>query len=346
MTRTIRPEATTDHEAIRHVHQFAFCQDHEARIVNALRDEGYARVSLVAEVNGVVVGHILFSDLPILTDNDTIWALSLAPMAVLPEYQKQGIGSALVRKGLEVCRDQGHRIVIVLGHPSFYPRFGFSAKLAEPLSSPFGGRDSWMALELVPGALEGIHGWVRYPPPFGLGEMTQTALLALLRLFESAAIPVWLDGGWGVDALLQTQTRKHRDVDIVLSVGDVSELQRLLGTRGFCVREGKPPHSFVLADGAGLEVDVHAVTFDDDGNGVYRMQNDEDWVYPAEGFTGRGLVGGMVVRCLSATTQVLCHAHGYVPVEKDFSDMQRLEERFGVVLPPQLQRRSSKSTPS
>jgi lincosamide nucleotidyltransferase A/C/D/E len=177
-------------------------------------------------------------------------------------------------------------------------------------------------------------------------EMTQTALVELLHLFESAAIPVWLDGGWGVDALLQTQARTHKDVDIVLPVGDVAELQRLLGTRGFSVREGKPPHSFVLADGAGLEVDVHAVTFDGDGNGVYRMQNDEDWVYPAEGFSGRGLVGGLVVRCLSPTTQVLGHAHGYVPVEKDFSDMERLEERFGVVLPPQLRRRSSKSTQS
>ena len=177
-------------------------------------------------------------------------------------------------------------------------------------------------------------------------EMTQTALVELLRLFESDAIPVWLDGGWGVDALLQSQTRTHKDVDIVLSVADVSDLQRLLGTRGFSVREGKPPHSFVLADGAGLEIDVHAVNFDDEGNGVYRMQNDEDWVYPAEGFNGRGLVGGMVVRCLSPTTQVLCHAHGYAPVEKDFSDMERLEDRFGVVLPPQLKRGSSKSKPS
>jgi lincosamide nucleotidyltransferase A/C/D/E len=176
-------------------------------------------------------------------------------------------------------------------------------------------------------------------------EMTQTALVELLRLFGSAAFPVWLDGGWGIDARLQTQTRTHKDVDIVLPVADVTELQRLLGTRGFSVRAGTPPYSFVLADGAGLEIDVHAVAFDDDGNDVYRMQNHEDWVYPAEGFSGRGLVGGLVVRCLSPTTQVLCHAHGYVPVEKDFSDMERLEERFGVVLPPQLQRGSSKSTP-
>lgn len=174
-------------------------------------------------------------------------------------------------------------------------------------------------------------------------EMTSSALVELLRLFEGAAIPVWLDGGWGVDALLQTQTRAHKDVDIVLRVADVPKLRALLAARGFAVREGKPPDSFVLANSAGLEVDVHAVTFDDDNNGVYRMQNGEDWIFPAEGFGGRGVVGGVSVRCLSPTTQVLCHAHGYVPVEKDFSDMEMLEARFGVTLPPQLRRTLSES---
>ena len=169
-------------------------------------------------------------------------------------------------------------------------------------------------------------------------EMTSSALVELLQLFESAAIPVWLDGGWGVDALLQTQTRAHKDVDIVLSVANVPKLRELLAVRGFTVREGKPPDSFVLANGAGLEVDVHAVTFDEDGNGVYRMRNGEDWIFPAEGFSGRGMVGGVSARCLSPTTQVLCHAHGYVPVEKDFRDMELLEECFGVTLPPQLRR--------
>jgi lincosamide nucleotidyltransferase A/C/D/E len=117
--------------------------------------------------------------------------------------------------------------------------------------------------------------------------MTSAALVELLQLFESAAIRVWLDGGWGVDALLQTQTRAHKDVDILISVADVAKLQELLARRSFVVREGKPPDSFVLADSAGLEVDVHAVTFDDHGNGVYRKQNGEDWIYPAEGSAGK-----------------------------------------------------------
>jgi putative acetyltransferase len=135
-------------------------------LVDALRDGGYLRLSLVAERDEQVVGHILFSDLPILTDAGIVPALALAPMAVLPPFQKQGIGSALVRRGLELCREQGHRIVVVLGHPHFYPRFGFSAKLASALASPFGGGDSWMALELVPRALDHVSGQVVYPAPF------------------------------------------------------------------------------------------------------------------------------------------------------------------------------------
>jgi putative acetyltransferase len=162
----IRPETTADQEAIRHVNRLAFGQDAEARLVDALREGGYVRLSLVAEWDGQVVGHILFRDLPIITKAGTVPALALAPMAVLPEFQRQGIGSALVQRGLEVCREQGHRIVIVLGHPAYYPRFGFSVKLAESLSSPFGGGESWMTLELVPGALADVAGKVQYPPPF------------------------------------------------------------------------------------------------------------------------------------------------------------------------------------
>ncbi len=174
-------------------------------------------------------------------------------------------------------------------------------------------------------------------------EMTSLALVELLRLIEDAQIPVWLDGGWGVDALLGTQTRTHKDLDIILSVADVPKLQDLLARRGFVLRDGKLPHSFVLAGGAGLEVDVHAVVFDDQGNGVYRMQNGEDWIYPAEGFRGRGLVGGMSVRCLSPAAQVLCHAHGYAPTEKDSRDMELLHDRFGVELPLHLRRLSTKN---
>jgi putative acetyltransferase len=118
------------------------------------------------EVDGQVVGHVLFGDLPIITPGGPVEALSVAPLAVAPPHQRRGIGSALVEEGLRACRDAGYRIVIVLGHPEFYPRFGFSAKMAEMLRSPFSG-PAFMALELVPGALDGVEGEVRYPPPFG-----------------------------------------------------------------------------------------------------------------------------------------------------------------------------------
>jgi predicted N-acetyltransferase YhbS len=163
----VRTETPEDLEVIHEVNLRAFGQEHEARLVDALRDSGYARLSLVAEEGGRVVGHILFSDLPIITQAGTLHALALAPMAVIPERQRQGIGSRLVREGLRDCAEAGHRVVVVLGHADYYPRYGFSARLAEPLKAPFSG-PSFMALELIPDALAGITGEVRYPPPFGL----------------------------------------------------------------------------------------------------------------------------------------------------------------------------------
>ncbi len=163
----IRPEKPEDIDAIREVNRQAFGQEDEGQLVDALRREGYARVSLVADEAGQLVGHILFSELPISTDAGTTRALALAPMAVVPARQRKGIGSQLIQAGLAACRKDGHRIVVVVGHPAYYPRFGFSAHLAEPLQAPFSG-PAFMALELVPAALAGIGGEVRYPPPFGL----------------------------------------------------------------------------------------------------------------------------------------------------------------------------------
>jgi putative acetyltransferase len=163
----IRLESAEDHTAIRDVHLRAFAHDDEARLVALLRTGGFSRLSLLAETDDQVVGHILFSDLAIVTNRGTVPALALAPLAVVPEYQRQGIGSMMVREGLRHCGELGHRIVIVLGHPDYYPRFGFSSALAEPLRSPYAG-PSFMALELVAGALDGIAGDVHYPPPFAM----------------------------------------------------------------------------------------------------------------------------------------------------------------------------------
>jgi lincosamide nucleotidyltransferase A/C/D/E len=168
--------------------------------------------------------------------------------------------------------------------------------------------------------------------------MTSEALVDLLRLCQRAGIEVWLDGGWAVDAVLGAQTRPHKDVDIILRVGDLSILRDTLAERGFETQPGGSEFNFVMADCDGLEVDVHAIVFDETGNGVYRMANGSDWIFPAAGFSGRGVIQGLSVRCLTPEVQVLCHAHGYVPAEKDLQDMERLQERFGVELPPGLRR--------
>lgn len=163
----VRHESLADHEPIRQVNRAAFETTAEADLVDALRVGGFVEVSLLAEIDSRIVGHILFSHLPIVSGDATAEAVSLAPMAVLPSHQRRGIGSRLVETGLETCRERGQRIVVVLGHPEFYTRFGFSTELARPLRSPFSG-PAWMALELVPGALDGVAGRVCYPPPFGL----------------------------------------------------------------------------------------------------------------------------------------------------------------------------------
>jgi putative acetyltransferase len=124
-------------------------------------------VSLVAELEKRIVGHILFSRMFIETGSGAIPAAALAPIAVLPNYQHQGIGGRLICQGLDVLRQSRERIVIVLGDPDYYSRFGFSCGKARCLESPF-PPDAYMAMELSPGALDGLRGKVRYPAAFGL----------------------------------------------------------------------------------------------------------------------------------------------------------------------------------
>jgi putative acetyltransferase len=163
----VRDEILEDYEAIGNLNRLAFGGNEEAELVDRLRSTGLVVVSLVAIEDDEIVGHILFSDLPIEANQGVIDAVSLAPMAVHPKWQRQGIGLALVRRGLEICRGLGKTIVVVLGHPGCYPRFGFSAELAKNLHGPFSG-DAWMALELKKGALVNVKGTVRYPEAFGV----------------------------------------------------------------------------------------------------------------------------------------------------------------------------------
>lgn len=163
----IRQELPEDFDAVRELNRLAFGQDAEGRLVDLLRRTGDALTSLVAtdEETGNVIAHIFFSRVRIETATGYVDAVSLAPMAVLPDWQRKGIGSSLVRRGLEECRALGEKIVVVLGHADYYPRFGFSAELAKPLEGPHNGPE-WMALELAEGALAGVSGKVRYAEAF------------------------------------------------------------------------------------------------------------------------------------------------------------------------------------
>ncbi len=168
MDLAIRDETPADVAAIHALNAAAFETEAEARLVDALRAHGRLVLSLVAAERGEVVGHVAFSRLSILRpDGRTAEGVGLAPMAVAPGRQRSGIGTRLVEAGLARLRAAGHPFCVVLGHPEYYPRFGFAP------ASRFGVRwdrdvpdDAFLALELAPGGLAGITGVVCYAPEF------------------------------------------------------------------------------------------------------------------------------------------------------------------------------------
>lgn len=164
-TMTIRTESAQDYAAIRQLHRAAFGGDEEARLVDALRDGGGLTVSLVAEEQGQIVGHIALS--PMQQRNGPATALGLGPMAVVPGRQKQGIGSALVNAALEAARGEGTHAIFVLGHPDYYPRFGFIPAHEKGIQSTYDvPAEAFMVLELQPGTLDDSSGVVHYHEAF------------------------------------------------------------------------------------------------------------------------------------------------------------------------------------
>lgn len=161
MIRYARP---ADHPAIAQIVTDAFGGEAEARLVERLRADGDVLFELVAVTDEAVTGHILFSRL--WADRYEMYA-ALAPLAVRPDLQRSGQGSALVRAGLECVREFGAHGVLVLGHPEYYPRFGFSAEAAGRVQSPFAGNPAFMALALEPGAFDAPLS-VAYPDAFAV----------------------------------------------------------------------------------------------------------------------------------------------------------------------------------
>ena len=163
----VLPETTEDFEAIRRINKLAFGRPNEAKLVEALRANASPFISLVALVDELVVGHISFSPVTINSEEGAFVAMGLAPLAVLPEYQNKGVGSLLTREGLKECQRIGHEIVVVLGHPNYYPRFGFATASLKGLRSEYDVRDEvFMVAELREGALGGRRGLIKYHAEF------------------------------------------------------------------------------------------------------------------------------------------------------------------------------------
>ncbi|WP_437963327.1 N-acetyltransferase [Sorangium sp. So ce260] len=165
---SIRPERAGDEAGIRAVHIAAFPSALEAELVDRLRDAGRSRVSLVAEMERGIVGHVLFSPVTISGDGASGGGLGLAPLAVLPDLHGGGVGSALARRGIEACRDAGYAFAVVLGEPGYYARFGFTKASAYGLGNEYAADEAFMAMELAEHALKGARGVVRYSPEFDL----------------------------------------------------------------------------------------------------------------------------------------------------------------------------------
>ena len=164
----IRKEKDSDKEKIWEVNAEAFESEAEANLVNALRDSGISFISLVAEEDREIVAHILFTPVELIGDQSCLKLMGLAPMAVLTKLQKKNIGSQLVKTGIEKCSTQGYDAVVVLGHPEYYPKFGFMPSIKFGIKSEYDVPDeAFMVLELKKDSLKDKYGVIKYHTAFG-----------------------------------------------------------------------------------------------------------------------------------------------------------------------------------
>lgn len=166
----IRAENTVDIKEIYKINALAFGQENEAKLVDILRGSNtfVPDLSLVAEINNIIVGHILFTKIKIIDNNQNEFeTLALAPMAVSIDFQKKGIGTLLIRNGLKKAKEMGFKSVIVLGHKHYYPKFGFVPTNKWNIKSPFDvPPEAFMGIELIAGEFKNVNGIVKYPKEF------------------------------------------------------------------------------------------------------------------------------------------------------------------------------------
>lgn len=166
----------------------------------------------------------------------------------------------------------------------------------------------------------------------------------LYTQLENLGIKIWVDGGWSVDALLGKQTREHKDFDIVLEQKDVAKLREFLEARGYknVPQDDTREENFVLGDKQGHLVDVHVIVFDEKGNGIYGPKENGK-MFPVGSLTGRGIIDGLTVRCISPKFLVKFHS-GYELDADDYHDVSLLCEKFGIPLPEDFKKFQDKQT--
>jgi lincosamide nucleotidyltransferase A/C/D/E len=166
--------------------------------------------------------------------------------------------------------------------------------------------------------------------------MEAPLVVDLYNELEKLGIKIWIDGGWGVDALLEKQTRTHKDLDIVIQNKDVSRFRQLLKGYKEIKLEIARPHNFVLADANDHEIDVHVIVLDEQGNGIYGPAENGE-TYPAAALSGMGRINDQRVRCISPEWTIKFHS-GYELKDKDFKDVSALCEKFGLELPEEYKK--------
>jgi lincosamide nucleotidyltransferase A/C/D/E len=162
--------------------------------------------------------------------------------------------------------------------------------------------------------------------------MAAADVIAVVECLEQAGVRSWLDGGWGVDALLECQTRPHDDLDLALVAAHDGIAITALAPLGFVVMTDTRPTGFVLRAPDDRRIDGHLMRFDATGDAIYIMSDGTPWRYPRDSFDGIGRIGDRTVPCMSVQGQILGHV-GYEPDDHDRQDMRLLRERFGCALP-------------
>ncbi len=172
--------------------------------------------------------------------------------------------------------------------------------------------------------------------------VTAKDAIKIYKKLTTNGIKVWLTGGWGIDALLGKQTRSHKDLDVIMLLDDVVRMRELLRSEGYVKEElwsenqlatdtngNETATAFVLIDREGREFDVHAMTIDDQGNGIPAWKEAKDFIFKRKDLVGVGMIAGVAVQCITAESQITCHT-GYELSEKQRNDIELLREKYGM----------------